>query len=62
MSLTLQFSSQELGKFTCGYSDRGCSVRIPIDKTYIEDRRPASNCDPYRVVTRMLKTIVLDMK
>jgi glutamine synthetase len=49
-------------KFTCGYSDRGCSVRIPIDKTYIEDRRPASNCDPYRVVTRMLKTIVLDMK
>jgi glutamine synthetase len=48
--------------FSFGVSDRGASIRIPIFtiehdwKGYIEDRRPASNADPYRVTSRILKT------
>lgn len=48
-------------KFTWGYADRGASVRVP--KTwindrcgYIEDRRPASNADPYKVIISILTT------
>lgn len=53
-------------QFSYGVADRGASVRIPYTSTgnkfYMEDRRPASNCDPYKVVTRMLKTICLNEK
>jgi len=39
-------------------ANRGCSVRIPRDAEaqkfgYFEDRRPASNMDPY-IVTKMI--------
>ena len=45
-----------------GVSDRGASIRIPWQvekegKGYLEDRRPSSNCDPYKVITRLIKTI-----
>ena len=49
-------------KFSFGVSDRGASIRIPIYtiehgwKGYLEDRRPASNADPYRVTSRILRT------
>jgi glutamine synthetase len=49
-------------KFSFGVSDRGASIRIPIYtiehgwKGYLEDRRPASNADPYRVTSRILET------
>ena len=44
-------------------SDRGASIRIPIStakdwKGYLEDRRPASNADPYLItnlITKVLK-------
>lgn len=41
-----------------GVANRGCSIRVgrlvPVEKCgYYEDRRPASNLDPY-VVTRLL--------
>ena len=44
--------------FSWGVADRGVSIRVgrnvPVDKRgYYEDRRPASNLDPY-VVTRLL--------
>jgi glutamine synthetase len=47
--------------FTHGRADRGASVRIPNDtldqrRGYFEDRRPASNCDPYLVTALILKT------
>jgi glutamine synthetase len=47
-----------------GMSDRSCSIRIPliVEKTgcgYLEDRRPASNMDPYLVTERLLSTVVL---
>ena len=37
-----------------GVANRGASIRIPRDaeksgRGYMEDRRPAANCDPYRV-------------
>ncbi len=44
------------------FTDRGASIRIPIYtvehgwKGYLEDRRRASNADPYRVTSRILKT------
>ncbi|MFK5974303.1 MAG: glutamine synthetase beta-grasp domain-containing protein [Flavobacteriaceae bacterium] len=49
--------------FTYGVSDRGASIRIPIItvqkgwKGWLEDRRPASNADPYKVAGRIIKTI-----
>ena len=44
--------------FTYGVSDRGASIRIPMQtdldgKGYLEDRRPCANIDPY-VVARLL--------
>lgn len=50
-------------EFRYGIGDRTASIRIPTsieDKTtpgYLEDRRPASNGDPYEIVTRMVKTV-----
>ena len=47
--------------FTCGRANRGASVRIPNvvleeSKGYFEDRRPASNCDPYLVTSLIMTT------
>ena len=47
--------------FRYGVSDRGASVRIPMDtahagKGYLEDRRPAANMDPYQVCAVMIET------
>jgi glutamine synthetase len=48
-------------EFTFGNATRHTSIRIPTDtvnagKGYLEDRRPASNCDPYKVTYIMLET------
>ncbi len=49
--------------FSYGISDRGASIRIPILtvdngwKGYLEDRRPASNGDPYKIASRIIKTV-----
>ena len=53
--------------FSYGTGNRACSVRIPTStaaekKGYIEDRRPASNCDPYLVSERMLQTIYSEIE
>jgi len=53
-----------IDKFSYGVADRGCSVRIPnvakIDgKGYFEDRRPASNMDPYVVTSVIANTTIL---
>ncbi len=49
-------------EYKYGVSDRGASVRIPWQvaqegKGYIEDRRPAANCDPYMVTQLILETV-----
>lgn len=56
--LTGLHETQHIEKFTWGLSDRGASIRIPqgtIDnkKGYLEDRRPASNADPYRIIEQI---------
>ena len=49
--------------FSYGISDRGASIRIPIGtvengwKGWLEDRRPASNADPYKIASRIIKTV-----
>lgn len=54
----------DINTFRFGVSDRGASIRIPWQverdgKGYLEDRRPSSNCDPYKVSYRLIKTICL---
>lgn len=48
-----------------GVANRGASIRIPrgcaeAKKGYLEDRRPASNCDPYAVTEALVRTCILD--
>jgi glutamine synthetase len=50
--------------FTCGYGNRGCSIRIPTETLryqygYFEDRRPASDADPYQATGILFKTCCL---
>lgn len=52
----------KIDEFRYGVSDRGASVRIPLQtaqdgKGYLEDRRPAANMDPYLVCAKMIETI-----
>ena len=54
----------DITEFKYGISDRGASIRIPWQveqdkKGYLEDRRPASNCDPYVVSQKLIQTICL---
>lgn len=49
-------------KFTWGVANRGASVRINRScaeegKGYFEDRRPASNADPYQVTGIIVETL-----
>ena len=61
--LTGLHETQHISKFSYGVSDRGASIRIPMNLTqsnwkgYLEDRRPAGNADPYKVTNRIVKTM-----
>ncbi|TRX56206.1 glutamine synthetase [Fulvivirga sp. M361] len=61
--LTGAHETQSIDKFSYGISDRGASIRIPIAtvengwKGWLEDRRPASNGDPYKIAARIIKTV-----
>lgn len=61
--LTGKHETQSIDKFSFGVSDRGASIRIPIAAVengwsgYLEDRRPASNADPYRVAAAIIRTV-----
>jgi glutamine synthetase len=63
MRLTGLHETQSIDKFNYGLSDRGASVRLPVNfikdgyKGYLEDRRPNSQGDPYAIASRLLKTI-----
>jgi len=60
--LTGLHETQSIDKFSYGVSDRGASIRIPVStvegrwKGRLEDRRPASNADPYKVASIIIKT------
>lgn len=63
--LTGKHETSSIHDFSAGVANRGCSIRIPRGvsdegKGYFEDRRPSSNCDPYTVVERILRTICLN--
>tara|TARA_Y100000310_G_scaffold333156_1_gene410117 strand:+ start:4722 stop:5711 length:990 start_codon:yes stop_codon:yes gene_type:complete len=52
----------DINTFKWAESDRGASIRIPWQvvkdqKGYLEDRRPSSNCDPYKVFDAILKAV-----
>ncbi|MEX0332527.1 MAG: glutamine synthetase beta-grasp domain-containing protein [Puniceicoccaceae bacterium] len=63
LRLTGLHETQSIDKFSWGVADRGASVRVPHSfikndyKGYLEDRRPNSQGDPYKIVGRVLKTI-----
>lgn len=61
--LTGLHETQSIDKFSYGVSDRGASIRIPVAtvesgwKGWLEDRRPASNADPYKVAAAIISTV-----
>ena len=61
--LTGLHETQSIDKFSYGVSDRGASIRIPVAtvtsgwKGWLEDRRPASNADPYKVASVIISTV-----
>jgi glutamine synthetase len=63
MRLTGKHETASIHDFSYGISDRGASIRIPIAtvqrgwKGYLEDRRPNSSADPYKVAARIIKTV-----
>ena len=53
--------TSNIDNFTWGVGDRSASVRIPIlvndvGSGYFEDRRPASDADPYLVTSKIFET------
>jgi len=62
--LTGHHETARYDQFSAGVANRGASIRIPRQvgtegKGYLEDRRPASNCDPYVVTERIVRTVCL---
>jgi len=63
MRLTGLHETQSIDKFNWGVANRGASVRVPHSfvkngyKGYLEDRRPNSQGDPYKIASRILQTI-----
>jgi len=62
--LTGRHETGNIDKFSYGVADRGGSVRIPRQcakdgKGYFEDRRPASNADPYQITGIIVETVSL---
>jgi glutamine synthetase len=61
--LTGAHETAKITDFSYGVSDRGASIRIPLItvekgwKGWLEDRRPASNGDPYKIAARIIKTV-----
>ena len=60
--LTGLHETQAIDKFSYGEFDRGASIRIPVAtiqnewKGRLEDRRPSSNGDPYKIGAIVIKT------
>jgi len=59
--LTGKHETSSINLFSAGIANRSCSIRIPRQvgeegKGYLEDRRPASNCDPYAVTEALVRT------
>jgi glutamine synthetase len=63
LRLTGKHETAAIHDFSYGVSDRGASIRIPLATVekgwngYLEDRRPNSAADPYKVAARIIKTV-----
>ena len=62
LRMTGAHETSSYDKFSWGVANRGSSVRIPRsvaaeNKGYFEDRRPASNADPYQVTGIVVETM-----
>lgn len=63
LRLTGLHETQSIDKFSYGASDRGASIRMPVNfvkdgyRGYLEDRRPNSAADPYLVAGRIIRTV-----
>ena len=63
LRLTGLHETQSIDKFNYGVANRGASIRVPHSfvnngyKGYLEDRRPNSAGDPYKIASRILQTI-----
>lgn len=63
LRLTGKHETASIYDFSYGISDRGASIRIPLATVergwngYLEDRRPNSAADPYKVAARIIKTV-----
>ena len=61
--LTGLHETASINDFSYWVSDRGASIRIPIItvengwKGWLEDRRPASNGDPYKIAGKIVETV-----
>ncbi|KZW04217.1 putative GLN1-glutamate--ammonia ligase [Exidia glandulosa HHB12029] len=67
LRLTGKHETASITAFSSGVANRGASVRIPRHVAaqgfgYLEDRRPASNVDPYRVTAAIVETTILNVK
>ncbi|KAJ7781153.1 glutamine synthetase [Mycena metata] len=65
LRLTGRHETGHITDFSSGVANRGASIRIPRHVAaqgygYLEDRRPASNIDPYRVTSIIVETTLLD--
>jgi len=61
LRLTGRHETASMGSFSYGVANRGSSIRIPRacakeGRGYLEDRRPASNIDPYLVTGIIVQT------
>ncbi|XP_020108421.1 glutamine synthetase leaf isozyme, chloroplastic [Ananas comosus] len=62
--LTGKHETASINTFSWGVANRGCSIRVGREteakgKGYLEDRRPASNMDPYVVTSLLAETTIL---
>ncbi|WP_437188503.1 glutamine synthetase beta-grasp domain-containing protein [Planctomicrobium sp. SH668] len=64
LRLTGLHETQSIDKFNYGVANRGASIRVPHSfvkddayRGYIEDRRPNSQADPYRIIQRLCQTL-----
>ena len=63
LRLTGDYETQSIDKFSWGVSDRGASIRVPQEtakewKGYVEDRRPGSNADPYKIIREIVTSLI----
>ena len=62
LRLTGLHETQSIDEFSYGVSDRGASIRVPATVPAdgwigrLEDRRPASNGDPYKIGAVIIET------